>query len=151
MEVLLFLKAAAPFMENLDKGVWVDERKAWIASKRSGDIIVVTIDSEVEPFHLHGGSGSSTPYGPQDTVSEKTLQRRKAQQLHRYFQHVIRMIKPVNRLLITGPAEARIGLEKEIGKSTLKLGMLINTPSDSMTENQFRAMVLNHFEKTGWK
>ncbi|MEO9870600.1 hypothetical protein [Ekhidna sp.] len=136
-------------MKDLDKGVWIDERQSWIVYQRFGQINMKIISSNVETYHLHGGSGSSTPYGPQDAVSETALYRRKDHQLKNYFQKVIEELLPVKRLYVTGPAEAKIGLEKEISKmKNLSVRSVVLEAADSMTKNQFKAMVKDHFEQT---
>ncbi len=133
-------------MKELDKGIWLDERQAWIVSQKSKTVNLKAIDSDVETYHLHGGSGSSTPYGPQDAVSEPALNRRKNQQLKNYFQRVIDEVLPADRLYITGPAEAKIGLEKEISQlKDLSIQSLTIEPADSMTKNQFKAKVKDFF------
>lgn len=132
-------------MKTTDKGIWIDEREAWIVYK-DDEIKLKKIGSEVEPFRVHGGSGSSTPYGPQDTVSETKFMRRKKQQLKQYFVHLIDELKPVDRLYIAGPAEAKIGLESEIaGMSHDKINVVAVDTTDIMTENQWKAMVREFF------
>ena len=133
-------------MKDYDKGIWIDERQAWILSCAKNNLLLKTIRSEVEAYHLHGGSGSSTPYGPQDVVSETALNRRKDQQLRNYFQLVISEILPAKRLFITGPAGAKTGLHKELNLMKDHTFESITTESsDSMTENQFKALVREFF------
>ncbi|MEO9485224.1 MAG: hypothetical protein ABJG47_17325 [Ekhidna sp.] len=135
-------------MKNLDKGVWIDERQAWIVYQNRNHVSLKAVGSEVETYHLHGGSGSSTPYGPQEAISETTLNRRKEQQLKNYYHLVIEELLPAKRLYISGPAEAKIALEKEIAqRKNLPLKSVVVEPADSMTKNQFKAKVKDFFEK----
>lgn len=135
-------------MKELDKGIWIDEKQAWIVYKKFEQTILKAIGSEVETYHLRGGSRTSTPYGPQDTVSETGLLRRKKQQLRQFYKRVINELLPAKRIYITGPAEAKIGLEKELASITnLTLKMLVVETADRMTENQFKAKVRDFFDK----
>lgn len=133
-------------MQELDKGIWIDEKQAWIAYKKYKQVNLKSIGSIVEPYHLRGGSGSSTPYGPQETVSETGLLRRKKQQLKKYFTRVIEEMLPARRVYIMGPAEAKIGLKKEIEEmKSLPFQSVVVETADSMTQNQFKAKVKEFF------
>ena len=70
------------------------------------------MDSNVEEFNPKGGSGSSTPYGPQDSISESTYLERRKQQEKNYYKQIIQQLSDADAIVILGPAEARIGLEK---------------------------------------
>ena len=58
-------------------GLWIDNAKTHLFFYSEKEIKVKTIYSEIEDFHMKGGSGSSTPYAPQDVVSGKKLMERK--------------------------------------------------------------------------
>ena len=114
--------------------------------KKFDQINLKSVESKVDFINLHGGSRSSTPYGPQETVSETGLLRRKKQQLRTYFKSVIDEILPAKRIYIAGPAEAKIGLQKEIEQmKNLSFGSMVVESADSMTENQFKAKVKQFF------
>ncbi len=135
-------------MEELDKGVWIDEKQAWIVYRKFKQTNLKSVGSKVDTYHLRGGSGSSTPYGSQDTVSETGLLRRRKQQTRQFFQRVISEMLPARRIYITGPAEAKIGLKKEISSiKNLSLKSMVVESADRMTPNQFKAKVKDFFEK----
>ncbi len=134
-------------MQDLDKGIWIDEKQAWIVFRKYNKTNLKAIGSDVETYHLRGGSRSSTPYGPQETVSETRLLRRKNQQLKNYYRRVLGELLPVSRVYLTGPAEAKVGLEKEILElKDLSLKTLRVETLDSMTKNQFKAKVRAFFD-----
>ncbi|MEP1096590.1 MAG: hypothetical protein ABJG78_15850 [Cyclobacteriaceae bacterium] len=133
-------------MDELDKGIWIDETQAWIVYKKYKQINLKSVGSVVEPYHLRGGSRSSTPWGPQETVSETGLLRRKKQQLRTYFRRVIQELLPAKRVYIMGPAEAKIGLQKELEQmKSLSFKSMVVETADSMTQNQFKAKVKEFF------
>ncbi len=136
-------------MNQLDKGVWLDEKEAWIAFFDGSQVQMKSIDSEVEDFHLHGGYGTTeTPYRSQDTVSETGLLRRKKGQMKTYLQHVLKEILPVDRLYIMGPAQTKVRLEKAITESkNLTLQSVVVEAADKMTQNQFKAKVNEFFRE----
>ena len=59
-------------MKTINKpvGVWLDFRDALITYLDNGTERIVRISSEIDESHPVGGSGTSTPYGAQDAVSE---------------------------------------------------------------------------------
>ena len=131
-----------------DKGVWIDEREALIVSSVGKQIIAKRITSNVEQYHVGGGSGSATPYGPQDAVSETGQLRRKKQQLKRFFQKVIKELKPAMRIYIIGPAKAKEGLRKELSETNdVSFQSLVVESADSMTQNQLKARIKSYFVK----
>ena len=134
-------------MKKDDVGIWIDEREALLVTFSEGKLIIQRIPSEVETYHVTGGSGSSTPYGPQDAVSETGYLRRKNQQLKKYFSRVMEHLKTAERILIIGPAEAKDGLRKELSGSALPFERLAVKPADSMTENQLKARVKEFFKE----
>lgn len=133
-------------MKEDDIGVWIDEREALIVSYNSGLIKLKRLYSEVESYHVTGGAGSSTPYGPQDAVSETGYLRRKKQQLKRYFKLVIQELESARRIYVLGPAEAKEGLVKDLVASKEVVYERLNVETaDSMTDNQLKARVSKFF------
>ena len=103
------------------------------------------IESNIEHFHIHGGSRSKIAYGPQDNVSESKLLARKQQQQNEFFSEVIKTIDPKDSIVVFGPAEAKIGLKKAfLNHNSFKQKNIAVEPSDNMTENQMKAWVSNY-------
>ena len=55
---------------NRKTGIWIDKRKAYIIHLVNHKSEVVVLDSEIETYHVKGGSRSKTVYGPVITVKE---------------------------------------------------------------------------------
>ena len=128
------------------QGVWLDIRNAHIVTIKEGNAQMATIQSEIDEFNPKGGSGTSTPYGSQDSISESSYLERKKQQTRKFFDTIFTRIKDADELVLMGPAEMRVGLEKYLDDTpafTCKL--MGNESADSMTENQIKAAVKEYF------
>ena len=134
-------------MKDRDIGVWLDERKALLVYQQSGTQKIKTITSGVEEFHPKGGSRSSTKWGPQEAISESNYLNRRRSQQKKYFQKIIKDLDNIERLYILGPADTRELFRKEFLSSspTIPNRMRIEA-ADSMTENQLKARVREHFK-----
>ncbi len=129
-------------------GIWLDTEKAFIIELQGDEADIERLDSEVEHFNVHGGSGSSTPWGPQDATSDHKILERKKHQLHNYYQRIIERVKAAEQLYIFGPAEAKNGLQKELAKlSSMHEKVMAVDTADSMTENQMKAYVRNYYNQ----
>ena len=127
-------------------GIWLDTEKAFIITLMNGSQSIKKLESEVEHYHLHGGYGSSTPYGSQDASSEKRLNQRKKQQMKNYYQQIINQLNKPDNVLIFGPAQAKVGLKKAISSNKLLASKLAGVKTaDTMTQNQLVAFVRNYF------
>jgi hypothetical protein len=128
-------------------GIWVDHKKAIIVSMREGEERLTCIESGVEPrVRLSGGSRSSTPYGPQEGPSERGIEERRNRQLSRYYRRIIRRIGDAWSILIFGPGEAKVELEREMKRSKTLASRIVGIqPADKMTERQIAAKVRKFF------
>ena len=128
-------------------GIWIDFEKAFIVSNEGGEESTARIDSNVEGrVRLSGGSRSATPYGPQDIRSERKVEERRKHHLRRYYEAVIKAIGDAHTILILGPGEAKLELEKEMRKSKQLAGKIAAVErADKMTERQIAARVRGFF------
>ena len=119
-------------------GIWIDQEKAIVATITDGLQSIEVIKSDIEGrVRLSGGSRSRTIYGPQDVASEKKLEERRKHQLKRYYQKVIDDVGDARKILLFGPGEAKVGLEKEMKKSKNFSAKIVGVePADKMTEKQ---------------
>jgi tRNA uridine 5-carbamoylmethylation protein Kti12 len=106
-----------------------------------------TIHSEVENYHVKGGSRSKTPWGPHQVVKDSTYMEREKHQLKKYFREIATTIADADSIVIYGPAETNLKLEKElkenfkdIAKKVLKV-----EKADSMTTNQVKALIRDFY------
>ena len=129
-------------------GLWIDHEKAYIVTVAGEQVTTSFLESEVEGRSKPsaGSRSKKSPYGPQDVSSERKTEGRRGQQLSRYYREVMGIIGDADRVLIFGPGEARIELEKEIKKSKqFAARVMAVEPADKMTENQMAAKVKKFF------
>jgi len=130
-------------------GIWIDKGKAHIVTIENEREKLTTIASDVENYHVVGGSKSKSPWGPQQVVHDSKYTDREKHQLKNYFNEIIKKIKKADEIVIFGPAKTNIKLEKEIIKNHKSLAEKIKKveKSDSMTNNQFIALVKDFYKK----
>ncbi|AOW16822.1 hypothetical protein LPB03_04780 [Polaribacter vadi] len=133
-------------MKNI--GVWLDKEKAQIITIENGKETLKTIVSEVEDFHIHGGSGTRLKGGPQDVVQDSKYLEREKHQLKRYFKNISEEIKDADAIVLFGPAEAYLKFQKELQENYQHLNIKIKGAinADSMTDNQTIALVRDFFK-----
>lgn len=137
-------------MKNAKKqtGIWLDVRNAYIINVHNGEDEYEVIRSDIDEFNPKGGYGSSIPYDQQDAMSEQRYLRRKNQQMSEYFDKIIKKVNDSDEIVIMGPAETRLFLEKAIkAQPQLNTEILDNISMDSLTENQIRAAVRDFFSE----
>jgi stalled ribosome rescue protein Dom34 len=130
-------------------GIWIDHRKAVIVRIEGKEEEILEIKSNIEKrVRLSGGSRSSTPYGPQDTVSEGQKDRKYLNHLEQYYDKIALAIKGAEALIILGPGEAKMEFKKYLEKSK-ELGPQIEQveTADKMTDRQIAAKVRKYFIK----
>lgn len=128
-------------------GLWIDHERAFIVSLVAGREEITIITSDVES-HIKsvGGSRTASPYGPQDVATEKKLERKRKQHLHKFYQKIIPALKDAQQIFIFGPGVAKAELEKECDKNKEMIGKIVHIQSaDKMTEAQIVAKVKNFF------
>ena len=132
-------------------GIWIDHEKAFIVSIGEDKETVNTIVSNVEGrIRLSGGYRASTPYGPQEGPSEGRREERRRQKLRQYYKKIIRTISNAQKILIFGPGEAKIELEREMKKSKGLYSKIVRIgTTDKMTERQIKAKVREFFISKG--
>lgn len=131
---------------NLKKrstGVWLDKEKAIIVTLHNGDISVNTLLSNVEYFHVSGGSGTRLKGGPQDVIQDSKYLEREKLQLKTYFKNLATEIKDVDALVLFGPAEIKDKFNKALSTSYKDLSAKVKdvVTADSMTKRQVKAWV----------
>jgi len=124
-------------------GIWLNADYALIVTLEGEEELMHRIESEVEHYHVHGGSRSAgTPWGPQDARPEGKLMERKMHQLHKYYLSIIDYLQETDKLYVMGPAEAKIGLVKTLNHHPIwRKKTIIAEPAQQMTERQLKARI----------
>ncbi|WP_341215624.1 hypothetical protein [uncultured Wocania sp.] len=130
-------------------GVWLDKKNAIIVTLYNGEISINTILSNIEDYHIHGGSGTRLKGGPQDVVQDSKYLEREKHQLKRYFNDIITKIKRAHVIVIFGPAETYTKLSKELINHHKDLSKKVKdvVKIDSMTKRQVIAWVKAFFKE----
>ena len=128
-------------------GIWLDKLKAHIVTLHDGKVSFNTILSNVETFHIHGGSGSRLKGGPQDVIQDIKYLEREKHQLKKYFKNIISDVKHTDAIVLFGPAETGEKLYKELTEKHKDLRTKVKAvvKTDSMTKNQIKAWVKEYY------
>ncbi|TGV04330.1 hypothetical protein [Flavivirga rizhaonensis] len=130
-------------------GIWLDKTKAIVVTLYNGEVGVNTILSNIEHFHVHGGSGTRLKGGPQDVVQDSKYLEREKHQFKKYFDDIISEIEEVNAIVLFGPAETCVKLDKHLKSHYLDLSKKVKdvVKMDSMTKRQVKAWVIAFFKE----
>ena len=81
-------------------------------------------------------------------VQDSKYLEREKHQLKRYFEKIVATVKPVNELVIFGPAETPNKLYEMLQDSYPSIAKKVKNvnKADSMTDNQFRALARESFQ-----
>jgi len=119
-------------------GVWIDHKRAVIASVSAEAGTTHTVESGLEA-HPHFS-------GQQDGGGEKKYEEVRKQSLDRYYDEVITHLGGADALLILGPGEAKVELKARIGRSTVRPRVEVDLETAApLTDAQFLARVKQHF------
>lgn len=131
---------------NKQVGLWIDHREV---------IIVILTDSGEEIKHITSNSGkhvrysgsshSKTPEGLKEVTSEDQRDRKFGNDLNKFYDEVIAVIRDAEVIQIFGPGEAKGELEKRLEHEGLKAHILAIETMDKMTDRQISAKVRERF------
>ena len=132
-------------------GIWMDYRGAQIIKIDQLDIsLCMYVESDIDEEHPVGGSGSSTPYGPQEAISEHRFLNKRHQQEQKFYQTIMSKIKDRDALYIMGPGQAKLGLENAVKADKNFNPVLLEVEtSHKLTPNQIKAKVKDYFHLLG--
>ena len=135
-------------MKNI--GIWMDMQKAHIVALTQEGEEMKTLFSEVEDYHPKGGSGTRLKGGPQDVVQDSKYLERKKNQMRVYFSTLANALKDADAIALFGPSDTAEKFKKELLENQKTLADKIKTVgrTDSMTDNQVKALVRNYFKGT---
>ncbi len=129
-------------------GIWLDKKKALIVKLDNGKENFITIRSNVEDYHISGGSGSRFKGGPQDVVQDSKYLEREKHQLKKYFNELASNLYDADEIALFGPAGTNEKFNKELKKKYKNIGVKVKEvkKADSMTSNQVVALVKKYFK-----
>jgi len=126
-------------------GIWLDHVKSNIISVSQKEELFSVIESHIENHRGEAAIRQSPSSHLLDAALEGKTQEKRKQILHRYYQEIIKNVKSAEKLLIFGPGEAKIELEKEILKCKDFAPHLTVEPADRMSNSQISAKVRKFF------
>jgi stalled ribosome rescue protein Dom34 len=130
---------------NSSVGLWIDHKQAYLIWYDQNKVEV--IQSDVEPrLHYTGGARIEGSYN-QGVDSEAHHDKRYEHELGKYYARVIQMLKKADSILIMGPGEAKLELERALEKHKgLREKLQKIETVDKMTENQMIAYVRKFYK-----
>ncbi len=129
-------------------GLWIDHREAIIVILTDGgEEIKHMISNSQKHIRYSGSSHSDTPEGLKEVTSEDQRDRKFGNNLTRYYDEVVAVIRDADGIQIFGPGEAKGEFEKRLESEGLK-GRIVGVETvDKMTDHQIAAKVRDHFQK----
>ena len=131
--------------QKITYGVWLDNRRAFLIHQEDDALLIQELLSEIDESKLKGGSRSKTAYGPMDVSAEPQHNRRRDLQMNRYMEAIVNHMNLADSVLIFGPGQAKIALEKALGQNSKVDVNILVEPAQRLTENQMKALVREKF------
>ncbi len=129
-------------------GIWMDKEKAQIVRLHEEVEEFETLYSNLDFYKPSGGSRTrSAKWGPQDVVHDSKYLAKEKQQLKTYFNNLADAIGDADAIALFGPAETNQKFKKDLERNHKALAKKLKaiTKTDSMTENQVKALVRDYF------
>lgn len=128
-------------------GIWIDSKQAIIVKLIDNVETILKVPSGIEGRVRIPGEGKQyTRMGKQFFNDEKKTEEKHNHQLSGYFKNVIEKIKDSDDILIIGPSESKLGLQKAISESkNISPKRVVVNSEDHLTDNQVVAKIKDHF------
>jgi len=128
-------------------GIWLDKQEANGVVLENGKESFFNIPSELDFFNPKGGARSKTKWGPQDVVQDSKYLEREKHQLKDYFEEIAEQVSDADEIAIFGPAQTPDKFLDTLKARHSKLAAKVKKTktTDSMTQNQFKALVKHSF------
>jgi stalled ribosome rescue protein Dom34 len=125
-------------------GVWIDHRKAVIASIAGKTEKTRQVTSNMEKHVRYSRAA-------QENSAEDQRDRRFTDHLNKYYDEVVAHIRGAESILILGPGEAKTELQERLRNEGLQ-GRIVGLETvDKMTDRQIAARVRQRFLKSNGK
>jgi len=125
-------------------GVWIDHKKAVIATN-AGEHIVTLFSDRERIVRFSNDTGARSLIGAKDYPAEDQHERRIAEHTKRYYSEVISHLRGAGAIIIIGPGEAKFEIEKKLEEEGLKNCVLSVESADKLTDRQIIAKVKKYF------
>ncbi len=127
-------------------GLWIDHRRALIVINLDQEEETRRITSDVEKHVRYSGASHASGAGESHSdTTEDGRDRRFDEQLDRYYDEVISYLRDATAILIMGPGEAKVELQKRLELCGLSDRIVATKTADKMTDDQIVAAVRQHF------
>ena len=121
-------------------GLWIDHRKAIIATISDNGEKITEIQSNVErQLGRIEGKRSTASFESQLVQEDDRQQRGFTKNLNGFYEKVISHIRDAEAVLIFGPGEAKGELKKIMEKDILHARVAVVESADKMTDRQIAA------------
>jgi hypothetical protein len=129
-------------------GIWLDQKEALIITQFNNSITKELIISEIETRErIPGEKKIYGRFGDQYLNDEKSKENKINDLTNRYLNNILDQLKKVDEVLLFGPAQTKIKLEKLIlNDKSLSSKLKSVQTANNMTENQKVAFVKKYFK-----
>ena len=133
-------------------GVWIDGSEAVIIAMEQGEITVSAVKNDQVKHKTilnleHSGTRSGSGAGAHFINQEKKELGKLQHEMRDYLDRVLKVIGSAEQVIVFGPAQAKIGLDKLIQEQKPRIACERQT-TGPMTRNQKVAWVKRYFSGT---
>ncbi len=130
-------------------GLWIDHRQAVIVINLDQEEEIKRVTSNIAKRIRYSGASQSKDASElhQDTT-EDGRDRRIDNQLNQYYEEVTSYLRDADSILIIGPGEAKVELQKRLESHGDNDYGIVIKPADKLTDDQIVAAVQQHFRET---
>ena len=133
-------------MKNI--GLWIDHKKTVLVFQNEHGEDIQQIESGIgRHIRYHGASHPKSPFSAQYQQGDDQLDNKFNEQLNKFYEKVIARIREADAVLIFGPGEAKLELEKRIVHEKVRVPSMKIETADKMTQRQIAAKVRNYFQE----
>ena len=128
-------------------GLWIDHRQAVIVTLANQVQEIKRIASDVEK-HVRYSSSSHGSHDDTTEIRRDRQDRRFDDLLSKYYDEVISYLRDATSILILGPGEAKVELQKRLEDHGLSDRVVAIKTADKLTNDQIAAEVRQHFQES---
>ena len=133
-------------MKNI--GLWIDHKKAILVIQDEHGENIQQIESGIgRHVRYHGAPHPKSPFSAQYQKGDDQLDNKFTEQLNKFYEKIIAHIREADAVLIFGPGEAKLELEKRIVHAKVRAPIVGIETTDKMTQPQIAARVRTHFQE----